>query len=147
MTKKFEKQPPGDVRAFEVGGNLLWPNMALSEFFVVLALCRRPGDSFILPVLPHLDRAIGRSICSAVTIGPAKGSIERAPGRIVSVSHASQSRPRNLWGTARGADEAGVDGVDDCGFVADGSSAIRRWVDGSGTAHLGLFVAIPRIGR
>ena len=41
MTKKFEKQPPGDVRAFEVGGNLLWPNMALSEFFVVLALCRR----------------------------------------------------------------------------------------------------------
>ena len=29
------------MRAFEVGGNLLWPNMALSEFFVVLALCRR----------------------------------------------------------------------------------------------------------
>ena len=41
MTKKFEKQPPGDVRAFEVGGSLLWPNMTLSEFFVVLALCRR----------------------------------------------------------------------------------------------------------
>ena len=41
MTKKFRKRPPGDVLAFEVGGNLLWPNMALSEFFVVLALCRR----------------------------------------------------------------------------------------------------------
>ena len=41
MTKKFQKQPPGDVRAFEVGGDLLWPNMALSEFFVVAALCRR----------------------------------------------------------------------------------------------------------
>ena len=41
MTKKFERQPLGDVRAFEVGGHLLLPFMALSEFFVVLALCRR----------------------------------------------------------------------------------------------------------
>ena len=40
MTKKFRKAPPGDVRAFEVGGHLLWPYMALSEFFVVMALCR-----------------------------------------------------------------------------------------------------------
>lgn len=40
MTRKFRKRPPGDVLAFEVGGHLLWTHMALSEFFVVMALCR-----------------------------------------------------------------------------------------------------------
>ena len=40
MTRKFQKRPPGDVLAFEVGGHLLWTHMALSEFFVVMALFR-----------------------------------------------------------------------------------------------------------
>ena len=41
MTRKFQKRPRGDVLQFEVGGHGLWTHMALSEFFVVMALCRR----------------------------------------------------------------------------------------------------------
>jgi hypothetical protein len=41
MTKKLQKTPPGDVLRFEVGGHLLWNSMALSDYFVVMALCRR----------------------------------------------------------------------------------------------------------
>jgi hypothetical protein len=41
MTKKFQKQPPGDVLAFDVGGQWLKSFMSLSEIFVVMALCRR----------------------------------------------------------------------------------------------------------
>ena len=41
MTRKFQKQPPGEVLQFEVGCHRLWTHMSLAEFFAVMALCRR----------------------------------------------------------------------------------------------------------
>lgn len=41
MTRKFQKRPRGEVLQFEVGGHRLWTHMSLSEFFALMALCRR----------------------------------------------------------------------------------------------------------
>ena len=69
MTRKFQKRPRGEVLQFEVGGHRLWTHMSLSEFFVVMALCRRG---------PSTATGVAREVSSWLDTPLPPGGLDRA---------------------------------------------------------------------